>query len=283
MYVEFSDMKLISISNAQRAPVPKANFVRNIHHGLPIDLILANLNPRGGYLAFLGRIAPEKRPDRAIQIAQSLGCPLKIAAKVDKVDQHYFDETIKPLLSPPGVELIGEINEQQKPGFLGNAAGLLFPIDWPEPFGLVMIEAMAAGTPVLAFNNGSVSEVLTHGKTGLLVNSMDEAMAVAPDLFHLDRRLIRAEFEDRFTAERMARKHVALYEDMVRATRAANNVRHRPKASSREIPTQHPEHSSEFLASGAAHEAAGPTLRDTLQRRCQNETSPGCSECRGFE
>ena len=160
LYIGFSEMPLVSISNDQRRPIAKANFVKTVHHGIPTNLHTPIYNPRGGYVAFLGRISPEKEPDRAIRIAQTLGIRLKIAAKVDKADEAYFREKIAPLLSDPGVEFIGEINERNKAGFLGEAQALLFPIDWPEPFGLVMIEAMAFGTPVLAFRQGSVSEII---------------------------------------------------------------------------------------------------------------------------
>jgi glycosyltransferase involved in cell wall biosynthesis len=162
-------------------------------------------NPRGGYVAFLGRISPEKRPDRAIRIAQALGIPLKIAAKVDKVDEGYFREKIAPLLSDPGVEFIGEINERSKTKFLGEAQALLFPIDWQEPFGLVRIEAMACGTPVLAFRRGSVAEIIDHGVTGAVVDTVDEAMRMLPQVLALDRHAVRRQFEQRFSSARMAR------------------------------------------------------------------------------
>src|SRR4029453_15998315 len=155
----FSDMPLVSISNDQRQPIANANFVATVHHGIPANLHTPIYNPRGGYVAFLGRISPEKRPDRAIRMARTLGIPLKIAAKVDKVDEPYFREKIAPLLRDPGVEFIGEINDRSKTEFLGEALALLFPIDWPEPFGLVMIEAMGGGTPVLAFFHASGLEI----------------------------------------------------------------------------------------------------------------------------
>jgi glycosyltransferase involved in cell wall biosynthesis len=172
-------------------------------------------NPRGGYVAFLGRISPEKRPDRAIRIARTLGIPLKIAAKVDKVDEAYFREQIAPLLNDPGVEFIGEINERSKTEFLGEAQALLFPIDWPEPFGLVMIEAMACGTPVLAFRQGSVSEIVDHGVTGAIVATMDEAVRMLPQVLALDRRAVRRRFEQRFSSARMATDYVALYRSLL--------------------------------------------------------------------
>ena len=191
-----------------------------ILHGLPADLHAANYDPRGGYLAFLGRISPEKRPDRAIEIAKSLGLPLKIAAKVDKADADYFREVIHPLIQGhPEVEFIGEVDERAKSKFLGEARALLFPIDWPEPFGLVMIEAMACGTPVLAFRNGSVPEVLDDGVSGRIVSSMPEAIAALPEVLALDRRGVRRTFDRRFTAGRMARDYVALYQSQIAAAK----------------------------------------------------------------
>ena len=216
LYIGFNDMPLVSISNAQRAPVPNANFVETILHGIPSDLHQCIAQPRGGYVAFLGRISPEKRPDRAIAIARALGIPLKIAAKVDKVDEAYFRESIAPLLDGPGVEFVGEINERQKSTFLGEASALLFPIDWPEPFGLVMIEAMACGTPVLAFRSGSVPEIVDQGVTGCIVDSLDEAVAAMPHVLCLDRNAVRQRFEERFSATRMAQNYVAVYEDLLR-------------------------------------------------------------------
>src|SRR4249919_87555 len=210
LYLGFPEMPLISISNAQREPVPKANFVATVHHGIPADLYAPNFDPRGGYVAFLGRISPEKRPDRAIRIARTLGIPLKIAAKVDKVDEAYFQETIVPLLSDPGVEFIGEINERSKTEFLGQAQALLFPIDWPEPFGLVMIEAMACGTPVLAFRQGSVPEIIDQGVTGAVVDTMEEAVRMLPQVLALDRHAVRRRFEQRFSSARMSKDYVAL-------------------------------------------------------------------------
>ena len=215
LYLGFSEMPLVSISNDQRRPVANANFVATIHHGIPAYLYKPVYNPRGGYVAFLGRISPEKRPDRAIRIAGALGIPLKIAAKVDKVDEAYFREQIAPLLSDPGVEFIGEINERSKTEFLSEAQALLFPIDWPEPFGLVMIEAMAFGTPVLAFRQGSVSEVIDQGVTGALVDTMDEAVRMLPQVLALDRHAVRRRFEQRFSSARMATDYVALYRSLL--------------------------------------------------------------------
>jgi len=172
-------------------------------------------NPRGGYVAFLGRISREKRPDHAIQIARSAGVPLKIAAKVDRVDESYFREEIEPLLSGGGVEFIGEINEQQKNEFLGEALALLFPIHWPEPFGLVMVEAMACGTPVLAFRAGSVPEVVDDGVTGVVVDDLEQGIAALPRVLALDRRAVRRRFEERFSVNRMAKNYLAVYRSLL--------------------------------------------------------------------
>jgi glycosyltransferase involved in cell wall biosynthesis len=215
LYLGFSEMPLVSVSNDQRRPIANANFVATVHHGIPTDLHEPIYNPRGGYVAFLGRISPEKRPDRAIAIARTLGIPLKIAAKVDKVDEAYFREQIAPLLNDPGVEFIGEINERSKAEFLGEALALLFPIDWPEPFGLVMIEAMACGTPVLAFRRGSVSEIIDQGVTGAIVDTMDEAVRMLPRVIALDRHAVRRRFEQRFSSARMAADYVALYRSLL--------------------------------------------------------------------
>ncbi len=211
LYNEFDDMPLVSISNAQRQPTPHANFVTTIYHGLPLRLHKPTYEPRGGYLAFLGRICPEKRPDHAITVAQRAGLPLRIAAKVDKVDEAYFRDTIAPLLAGPGVEYLGEIDEAEKTEFLGQALALLFPIDWPEPFGLAMIEAMACGTPVLAFRRGSVPEIVEEGLTGRIVETPDEAVRALPGVLALDRRLVRQRFEERFSATRMAEDYIELY------------------------------------------------------------------------
>jgi glycosyltransferase involved in cell wall biosynthesis len=215
-YRRFSDMPLVSISNAQRSPLPGANFVATVYHGLPLDLHAPSFNPKGGYLAFLGRISPEKRPDRAIAIARAAGLPLKIAAKVDKADDAYFRGVVAPMLNEPGIEFIGEINESSKSEFLGGAAALLFPIDWPEPFGLVMIEAMACGTPVLAFRCGSVSEIVEDGQTGRIVSDVGEAVRALPGLLKLDRMAIRARFEERFSSARMAAEYGLIYQRMLR-------------------------------------------------------------------
>jgi glycosyltransferase involved in cell wall biosynthesis len=215
LYAGFCDMPLVSISQAQRKPIPNANFVANVAHGMPTDLLNPTIEPQGGYVAFIGRIAPEKRPDRAIAIARSLGVPLKIAAKVDRVDEAYFRAEIEPLLDPPNVEYIGEISDHQKSEFLGEARALLFPIDWPEPFGLSMIEAMACGTPVLAFRCGSVPEVIDEGVTGLIVDSLEEATAALPQVMALDRQKVRRRFERRFSAARMAQDYLEVYRSLL--------------------------------------------------------------------
>ncbi len=215
LYVGFDDMPLVSISNAQRCPVPKANFAATVYHGIPAGLHRAIAVARGGYLAFLGRISPEKRPDRAILIARILGIPLKIAAKVDRADEVYFRTKIEPLLKGGGVEFVGEINDQQKSKFLGEAQALLFPVDWPEPFGLSMIEAMACGTPVLAFRCGSVSEVVEDGLTGAIVETMEEAIAALPHVIALNRNKVRQRFEQRFSATRMAMDYVGVYHSLL--------------------------------------------------------------------
>jgi glycosyltransferase involved in cell wall biosynthesis len=211
LYRAFPEMPLVSISNAQREPVADANFVDTIYHGLPLDLLAPNFEPRGGYVAFLGRISREKRPDRAIAIAAARGLPLKIAAKVDKADESYFREEIAPLLNRPGVEYVGEINDRDKRKFLGDALALLFPIDWPEPFGLVMIEAMACGTPVLGFRCGSVPEIIDDRLTGRVVATVDEAIRALPEVMRLDRRAVRRRFEARFSASRMASEYLDVY------------------------------------------------------------------------
>jgi glycosyltransferase involved in cell wall biosynthesis len=217
VYRTFTGMPLVSISDHQRGPMPEnANWLQTIHHGLPAENCRFSAKPKdGGYLAFLGRISPEKRPDRAIEIAKAAGVKLKIAAKVDKADQDYWDEVIEPMTHHPLVEYIGEINEDQKHDFLGNALALAFPIDWPEPFGLVMIEAMSAGTPVIAWRNGSVPEVIKDGVSGVVVESMEEAIAAVKTCKAMSREGVRRYFETRFTASVMARSYVAAYESLL--------------------------------------------------------------------
>lgn len=215
IFSEFEDMPLVSISDHQRRPL-SAQWVSTVLHGLPRDLYSGSEVGANGYLAFLGRICPEKRLDRAIEIAKRAGLELKIAAKVDKVDQSYFDEVIRPMLDHPLVEFVGEITEREKQAFLGGSRAVLFPIDWPEPFGLVLIEAMACGTPVIAWPCGSVPEVIDPGLTGFIVNSIDQAVAAVEAVGSVDRKLVRRRFEARFTAKRMARDYCKVYESLMR-------------------------------------------------------------------
>jgi glycosyltransferase involved in cell wall biosynthesis len=210
----FPGVPVISISNAQRRPLPQARWFRTVHHGLPEDL-LRPLPIKPSYLAFLGRIAPEKGVDRAIRIAARCEIPLKIAAKVDRVDLDYFETEIRPLLTLPFVEFIGEITDKDKAQFLSGAMALLMPIDWPEPFGLVMIEAFACGTPVIALNRGSVPEVIDDGVTGWVVEDEISAVAAVGRLAQLSREGIRRRFEERFTARRMARDYLATYRGLM--------------------------------------------------------------------
>lgn len=210
VFRRFRDAPLVSISHAQRRPLPWANWVATVHHGLPERLLAFRARP-GSYLAFLGRISPEKRPDRAIRIARRAGIPLRIAAKVDPVDRVYHQRRIRPLLGGSGVEFVGEIGEERKGEFLGGALALLFPVDWPEPFGLAMIEAMACGTPVIAWRQGAVPEVIEDGVTGFVVDGEDAAVAAVRRIQEVDRRRCRKEFERRFTAERMARDYLRAY------------------------------------------------------------------------
>ena len=215
----FSGAPVVSISDSQRLPLPQANWLSTIYHGLPEQLLTPQAHKKPEYLAFLGRICPEKRVDTAIKIAAQSGLPLKIAAKVDKADQDYFKREIEPLLSQAHVEFVGEINEAQKPEFLSGAKALLFPIDWSEPFGLVMIESMACGTPVIAFNRGSVPEVIDHGVTGYIVEDVQGAVAALQRLDELSRSEIRAQFERRFSSKTMARNYVDAYSALIEATR----------------------------------------------------------------
>jgi glycosyltransferase involved in cell wall biosynthesis len=226
-HAAFPEIPLVSISRDQRRPLPRRlNWVGNVYHGLPRDLLPFKHESKGDYLAFLGRISPEKRPDRAIEIGVRSRLLLKIAAKIDKIDQAYWDETIAPLVKAyDNVEYIGEINEHEKADFLGNARALLFPFDWPEPFGLVMIEAMACGTPVIAFRLGSVPEVIDNGISGFIVKRIDEAVAAVACLNRLDRSKVRAIFERRFTAERMAQDYLAIYRGLPGLRTEAARVR----------------------------------------------------------
>ncbi len=214
VYSRWRQFPLVSISDDQRRPLPRANWAATVHHGVRTSLF--QFSPRGrGYLAFLGRISPEKRPDRAIAIAKRVGLPLKIAAKVDRVDQAYFEDVVAPLLDDPLIEFIGEIGDREKSEFLGGAEALLFPIDWPEPFGLVVIEAMACGTPVIAYARGSVREIVEHGVTGYIVEDEDEAAGAVGRIAQLDRQAVRNRFEAGFSAKAMARRYLELYGRLV--------------------------------------------------------------------
>lgn len=215
LYHEFHDLPMVSISNAQREPMPWVNWQATVYHGLPPDLYVLREEP-GEYLAFVGRIAPEKRVDRAIEIARRVDMPLRIAAKVDRVDREYFEQVVRPLLSDPRVEYLGEIGEREKQEFLSRAYALLFPIDWPEPFGLVMIEAMACGTPVIAYRRGSVPEVMEEGVTGFIVEGLEEAVQAVQRVEQLSRRRCRQVFEERFTASRMARDYLRVYQRLIK-------------------------------------------------------------------
>jgi glycosyltransferase involved in cell wall biosynthesis len=221
IFEEFRDAPLVSIANHQRGPLPDCAWIGTVYHGLPPDVCCFEPASRGEYLAFLGRISPEKRPDRAIEIAAQAGLPLKIAAKVDNVDREYFRTRIEPLLSRADVEFVGEIGEHQKHDFLGQARALLFPIDWPEPFGLVMIEAMSCGTPTIAWRAGSVPEVIDDGESGFIVESIEAAVAAVGRLGELGRRRVRARFEQRFTAERMTRDYLDIYSRLIATTARA--------------------------------------------------------------
>ncbi len=211
IFREFSEMPLVSISASQRRPLPWANWAGTIHHGLPRNLYSSH-QKSDGYLAFLGRISPEKRPDQAIEIAKRSGIPLKMAAKVDPADRVYFEAAVEPLLKHPLIEFVGEISDAEKNDFVGNAMALVCPYDWPEPFGLVLIEALACGTPVLAYRRGSIPEIIDHGVTGFVCETVDEMVEAVAQLPLIERRRCRASFDERFTADRMARDYVALYE-----------------------------------------------------------------------
>ncbi|HEY1928367.1 MAG TPA: glycosyltransferase family 4 protein [Caulobacteraceae bacterium] len=234
VYDRWSDYPLVSISAAQRVFLPVANWIGTVHHGMPADLYRFSSRPEG-YLAFLGRISPEKGPDRAIAIAKAVGTPLKIAAKVDAADRTYFETQIRPLLDHPLIEYIGEIGDRDKPEFLGGAEALLFPIEWPEPFGLVMIEAMACGTPVVAYNHGSAPEVIDEGVSGLTVEGEAEAIQAVARVREFDRREVRLSFERRFSAEVMARAYLDIYRDILSVAGASRlapnqNMKHRDTA-----------------------------------------------------
>ena len=223
VYKKFSEMPVVSISNAQRKPLPRANWQETVYHGLPVDLYDCGEKP-GEYLAFIGRISPEKRLDRAIEIAAGFGMRLRIAAKTDAADREYMEQVIRPILSDSSAELIGEIGDQDKKDFLANAYALLFPIDWPEPFGLVIIEAMACGTPIIAFRCGSVPELIEEGVTGYIVDDIDGALQALCKIPSFDRQRCRRVFEERFSAARMARDYLNVYCRVIKAS-ADHNAR----------------------------------------------------------
>jgi glycosyltransferase involved in cell wall biosynthesis len=235
LFREFSDVPLISISDAQRMPVPHANWIATVHHGLPPD-VLRFRSGSGGYLAFLGRLSPEKRVDRAIAIATALKCPLKIAAKVDTAAADYFHREVRPLLDHPLVEFIGEIGDAEKNSFLGEARALLFPIDWCEPFGLVMIEALACGTPIVAFRAGSVPEIIDDGQTGFIVETLDAAIAATARIDTLDRRVCRQVFDERFTTRQMAERYIASYASVLEGRKPHPGPASRPFVERRSRP-----------------------------------------------
>jgi glycosyltransferase involved in cell wall biosynthesis len=225
LYAEFMDMPLVSISLDQRRPLPDVNWVGTVQHGLPADLYAFHPFPRGDYVVFLGRISPEKRPDRAIAIARAAGVPLKIAAKVDRADEAYFRAEIEPLLDDPLVDFVGELDDAGKAALLGDARALLFPIDWPEPFGLTIIEAMACGTPTIAWPCGAVPEILDDGLTGLLVDSIETGAAAVEKAAALSRLEIRHRFERRFLARRMALDYLAIYRRLAELPAAIGEAR----------------------------------------------------------
>jgi glycosyltransferase involved in cell wall biosynthesis len=218
IFARFPDAPVVSISDDQRRGLPRANYVRTVHHGLPTLLLAPQPGAGRDYLAFLGRITPEKGPDRAIRIARTAGIPLKIAAKVSETDRAYFDSVVRPMIAEGGVEMIGEISDAEKPAFLSGAIGLLMPIDWPEPFGLVMIEAMACGTPVIAFSRGSVPEIVEDGRTGFIVANEEEAVQAVSRLPQISSAFVRSRFDHRFTARRMADDYVAVYRNLIEAS-----------------------------------------------------------------
>lgn len=214
VYHKFRNQPVVSISNAQRNPLLTANWIGTVYHGLPNDLYQRG-EGEDGYVAFIGRISPEKRPDRAIEIAKKAGIKIKIAAKIDKADEDYYQKLIKELMEQPHVEFLGEIGEDKKGEFLGRAKALLFPIDWPEPFGMVMIEAMACGTPVIAYNKGSVPEIVNHNITGYIVDSIEDAVKSLENIHKIDRSRVREVFENRFSAKAMADNYLKLYKTLI--------------------------------------------------------------------
>lgn len=259
-YGVFRELPLVAISNDQRNYLRHVNWIGTVHHGLPRDLLPFQASPSGSYLAFLGRISPEKGPDRAIEIAVEAGVPLKIAAKIDRVDQAYWDEKIRPMVEAhSNVEYIGEINEHEKAAFLGDAIALLFPVDWPEPFGLVMIEAMACGTPVVALRRGSVPEILEEGTSGFIVDTNEQAASAVRRISTVDRAKVRAAFERRFTVERMAHDYVEIYRTLAETRAEAGRAL---RLKSKLVPSQ----ATRKLARDFAPAGAGNTPRRESMR-----------------
>jgi glycosyltransferase involved in cell wall biosynthesis len=261
-YARFSQFPLVSISQDQRRPLPPVSWAGTVYHGLPLDLLPFSPAAKGGYLAFLGRISPEKRPDRAIEIAKRSGVPLRIAAKIDDQHKEYFEEHIRPQLDNPLIEFVDEIGDSAKGEFLGQARALLFPIDWPEPFGLVMIEAMACGTPVIAYAEGSVPEIIDES-TGFIVNNTDEAVQAVSRLDELDRAAIRGRFEERFSARRMAENYVEIYRKLAEGSRQPTNLtaEERPDGHSKQDSRFHNTRQTAFRhggGAGASQPSTGP-------------------------
>jgi glycosyltransferase involved in cell wall biosynthesis len=251
LYLHYPYFPLVSVSDSQRLPVPNLRWIRTVHHGHPKDQYAFSPEAKGGYLAFLGRIAPEKGVDKALAIADRAGLPLRIAAKIDFADRGYFNYRIAPLLeSAANAEYIGEIGDTEKGPFLGGAVALLFPIEWPEPFGLVMIEAMACGTPVIAFNRGSVPEVIEHGVTGFIVETVEEAVEATKRAATLDRARIRATFERRFTSEVMAMNYEGAYRDVLEMASTLAFARHAAQAKKTPVPADSSD--SSLISAGAA-------------------------------
>ncbi len=214
VFREFAELPLVSISNSQRRPLAFCNWQNTVYHGLPKNLYTFNAEP-GKYLAFLGRVSPEKCPDQAIELAKRVGLPLKMAAKVDPADRAYFERVVEPLLDHPLIEFVGEITDAQKSEFIGNAIGLVCPYDWPEPFGLVLIESLACGTPVLAYRRGSIPEIIGHGTTGFISENLDEMVTQVEKLTTIDRHRCRQVFDERFTAQRMTDDYVKMYQQLI--------------------------------------------------------------------
>jgi glycosyltransferase involved in cell wall biosynthesis len=280
-YTVFKEFPLVAVSGDQRKYLRGVNWAGAVHHGLPRDLLPFQPKASGGYLAFLGRIAPEKRPDHAIEIAVKTGMQLKIAAKIDRVDQVYWDEKISPMVKAhANVEFVGEIAEHQKASFLGQASALLFPVDWPEPFGLVMIEAMACGTPVIALNRGSVGEVIEPGVSGFIVDTLDQAVAAVEQAANMDRAKVRAAFERRFTAERMARDYLNIYQAL--AARCTASMRRARKTSRLPI-VNRVVSQSDFIIEPATYRPRKISAGGQTRRRSRLGTRPPKKDLRSPE